>query len=85
MSGRTFEMTKSGDDGTATDGDDNEQDLPNEDGFDENETEPVPAQPIKKKQCVLTKVFIEFDRWAGDRSDCTDEDILVFSRRHCGC
>ena len=39
MSGSTFEMTESSDDGSATDGDDNEQDLPNDDGFDENESE----------------------------------------------
>ena len=80
MSGRTFEMTESEDDGSATDGDDNEQNLPNDDGFDENETEPAPVQPVKKKQAVLSREFAEFDRW--DRSDCTDEGILVFIRRH---
>ena len=52
MSGRTFEMTESEDDCGATDGDDNEQDLPNDDGFDENETEPAPVQPVKKKRAV---------------------------------
>ena len=40
MSGRMFEMTESEGDGSATDGDDNEQDLPNDDGFYENEIEP---------------------------------------------
>ena len=80
MSGRTFEMTESEDEGSTTDGDDNDQDLPNEDGFEENETEPVPARPVRKKWAVLTRYFTEFDRW--DRSYCTDEDILVFIRRH---
>ena len=60
-------MTESEDDGSATDGDVNEQDLPNDYGFDENKNEPVPAQPVKKKQAVLTRDFIEFDRW--DRSE----------------
>ena len=43
---------------------------------------PVPARPVKKKRAVLTRDFTEFDNW--DRSDCTDEDILVFIqvRRH---
>ena len=80
MSGRMFEMSESEGDGSATDGDENEQDLPNHDGFDENETEPASGQPVKKKRAVLTREFTEFDRW--DRSDCTDEDILVFIRRH---
>ena len=53
--------------------------MPNDDGFDENETEPASVQPVKKKRVVLTREFTEFDRW--DRSDCTDEDILVFIRR----
>ena len=44
ISRRTFEMTESEDDGSATDGDEKEQDLPNDDGFDENETEPVKNQ-----------------------------------------
>ena len=35
---------------------------------------------MKKKQSVVTRVFTEFDRW--DRSDCTDDGILVFIRRH---
>ena len=80
MSGRTFEMTESEGDGSASDGDDNEQDLPNDDGLDENETDPVPAQPVKKERAVLTRDFTQFDRW--DRSDCTDEDILVFICSH---
>ena len=42
MSGRTFEMTESEDDGSATDGDDNKSDSPNEDGSDENESQPEP-------------------------------------------
>ena len=46
-------MTESEDDGSATDGDENEQDLPNHDGFDENETEPAPGQPVKKKRLYL--------------------------------
>ena len=80
MSGRTFEMIESEDEGSTTDGDDNDQDLPNEDGSDANETEPKPEHPVKKKRAVGTRVFTEFDRW--DRSDCTDEDRLVFIRRY---
>ena len=57
-------MSQSEDDGSATgsDGDDNEQDLPNDVGVDENETEPASVQPVKKKQAVLTGEFTEFDR-----------------------
>ena len=39
-------------------------------------------QPVKKKRAVLTREFTEFDRWDRHGSDCTDEDILVFIRRH---
>ena len=57
MSGHTFEMSELEDDVSATDGDDNEQELPNDDGFDENETEPAPEQPVKKKRAVLSREF----------------------------
>ena len=60
-------MTESEDDGSATDGDDNERDLPNDDGFDENETEPAPVQYLRENlpnlivgivRTVLTKTYL---------------------------
>ena len=55
-------MTELEDYGNATDGDDIELDLPNDDGFDENETAPATVQPVNKKQAVLTGEFTELDR-----------------------
>ena len=80
MSARTFEPTDSEQEDTQdseNDGDHNEQKSQEEDESDPDAPEPQ----VKKKRAVrLPREFKEVDRW--DRCDSTNEDIIVFIRRH---
>ena len=79
MSARTFELTESEQEDSENDGDDNEQESQEEDEFQADADAPEPQ--VKKKRAVHgLREFKEVDRW--DRSDSTNEGIIVFICRH---
>ena len=73
----TFEPNNSEQEDSENDGDDNEQESQEED-----ESEPDAPEPqVKKKRAVSRpREFKEVDRW--DRGYSTNDDIIVFIRRH---
>ena len=76
MLARTFDPTESEDEDSENDRDDNEHDLQDEGRSEQDAFEP----PAKKKRAFRgPRPFIEVDH--RDRSDSTDEDIIVFIRR----
>ena len=79
----TFEPNNSEQEDSENDGDDNEQESQEEDEFQADHAADADApEPQVKKKLALhgPREFKEVDRW--DRSDSTNEDIIVFVRRH---